>query len=282
VAQELDALAGLTRGRTRVVGLVPRHHIYGFLWTVLLPRWLGVPWCDGRAGGGVAAWRDGDLVVGFPLRWKQLARGGTAIPAGVHGVTSTAPIDAGTVRALRRAGLGRMLEVYGSSETGGVGWREDPEAPYAPLAHWTLEAGGRELTRAPARAGGPPQTVPAPDLLEPAGPGGFLVRGRRDAQVQVAGVNVSPARVRDVLATHPAVGECAVRLMAPGEGGRLKAFVVPRGDPTDPALARAALRAWLAERLSAPERPGAVTVGAELPRDPQGKEADWPVGGPSE
>jgi acyl-coenzyme A synthetase/AMP-(fatty) acid ligase len=121
--------------------------------------------------------------------------------------------------------------------------------------------------------------VPAPDHLEEAGDGGFVVRGRRDAVVQVAGVNVSPARVRDVLAAHPEVRDCAVRPMSPGEGARLKAFVVPAGGLADPARARRELRAWLAERLAAPERPGALTFGTQLPRDAQGKQADWPVEG---
>ena len=279
LAQELDALADLTAGRRRVVGLVPRHHIYGFLFTVALPRRLAAPYRDGRAGGGVAAWEAGDLVVGFPLRWELLARAGTPIPPGVHGVTSTGPIAPDVVRALRRQGLERMLEVYGSSETGGVGWREEPGAPYRPFGHWTLRVGGAELERAPAPgAAGPPRVVPAPDHLE-AVPGGFLVRGRRDAVVQVAGVNVSPGHVRDVLAGHPEVRACAVRLMSPGEGGRLKAFVVPGDGLSDPARARRELRAWLAERLTAPERPGALAFGPELPRDAQGKQADWPASG---
>jgi 4-coumarate--CoA ligase (photoactive yellow protein activation family) len=278
VAQELDALAPLVPGRARVVGLVPRHHIYGFLFGVLLPRWLGVPFRDGRAGPGVAAWRAGDLVVGFPLRWEGLARAGTAIPPGVHGVTSTGPIDPDVVRALRGQGLERMLEVYGSSETGGVGWRDEAGAPYRLLPHWELRGGGEELARAPAVPGGAGRVVAAPDRLEEEG-GGFRVRGRRDQVVQVAGVNVSPARVREVLAGHPGVRDCAVRLMAPGEGGRLKAFVVPGNELADPGRARRELRVWLAERLAAPERPGALSFGHELPRDAQGKQADWPAQG---
>jgi acyl-coenzyme A synthetase/AMP-(fatty) acid ligase len=157
-----------------------------------------------------------------------------------------------------------------------VGWREDPAAPYRPLAHWTLRPGGAELERAPS-GGGTPRVVPAPDLLEEAPDGGFRVRGRRDAVVQVAGVNVSPGRVREVLAAHPGVRDCAVRPMAPQEGARLKAFVVPAEGLGDPARARRELRAWLAERLAAPERPGALTFGPELPRDEQGKQADWPA-----
>ena len=57
--------------------------------------------------------------------------------------------------------------------------------------------------------------------------GRFLVPlKRRDACVQVAGINVYPKHVEKILSQHPAVKTCRVRLMRPEEGTRLKAFVV--------------------------------------------------------
>ena len=50
--------------------------------------------------------------------------------------------------------------------------------------------------------------------------------------MRVAGFNIYPARVREVLLSHPAVADVSVRLMRASEGERLKAFVVPR-DGTD-------------------------------------------------
>ena len=54
--------------------------------------------------------------------------------------------------------------------------------------------------------------VEAPDMLA-ACEGGFIVAGRRDGAVQIAGTNVSCARVAAVLSEHPAVRTCAVRPM---------------------------------------------------------------------
>lgn len=34
-------------------------------------------------------------------------------------------------------GLPRLGQVYGSSETAGIAWRDAPDAPYALIAHWT-------------------------------------------------------------------------------------------------------------------------------------------------
>ena len=43
LAQETEALAEIFNGATRIVALVPAHHIYGFLFTVLLPGTAPAP-----------------------------------------------------------------------------------------------------------------------------------------------------------------------------------------------------------------------------------------------
>jgi 4-coumarate--CoA ligase len=86
---------------------------------------------------------------------------------------------------------------------------------------------------------------------------------------------VFPAYVAEVLAMHPAVAGCAVRLMRADEGTRLKAFVVPHDNLEEPARLRTALTRWIGERLSPAERPAAYSFGAALPRQPNGKLTDW-------
>jgi len=104
----------------------------------------------------------------------------------------------------------------------------------------------------------------------------FSVCGRRDEGVQVGGINVFPARVRQVLLDHPQVTDAVVRLMTPDEGSRLKAFVVnARG--CDPVALQSALWAWAEARLTVPERPKAFTFGEHLPRNALGKLSDWPL-----
>ena len=118
------------------------------------------------------------------------------------------------------------------------------------------------------------------DRLAWSAPGRFRPMGRIDHAVQVGGVNVFPGYVADVLRMHPKVADASVRAMRPDEGRRLKAFVVPRagapleGSPEASAL-RAELGAWMAERLSTPERPAAYSFGAALPRQASGKLSDW-------
>jgi len=276
LAQEVHALADLFPDSCRVVGTVPHHHIYGFLWTVLLPRYLGIPFLDAQdmmPGRVIRSLEAGDLLVSFPLRWDQLSKAGIDFPRSVEGVTSTGPCPPGVIPALRELGLERMVEVYGSSETGGIGWRDDPADTYHLLPHWSLTGGGELLVRE-RPDGGLSDPVDAPDRLLQR-PDGFVVAGRRDHAVQVGGVNVFPERVARIISSHPDVADCEVCLMRPDEGQRLKAFVVLNEGVQRSPGGRKRLEHWLRTELSVPERPGSLTFGAAVPRDEQGKATDW-------
>jgi 4-coumarate--CoA ligase (photoactive yellow protein activation family) len=279
--QETIELARLLPGRRRVLSLVPGHHIYGFLFTVLLPRALGiVEVLDLRTATPATLLRearDGDLVVAHPGWWEQLARLAPRFPSGVVGVSSTAPCPDPLARELADAGL-RLLQVYGSSETAGVGWREHAGAPYRLLPHWSRSGAPGELLR--KLPGGAEARYPLQDKLEWEDERRFRPSGRIDGAVQVGGTNVFPSYVAEVLAMHPGVKEAAVRPMRPDEGSRLKAFVVPAEASGEAGLAslRSELLGWCAARLSTPERPAAISFGARLPRQASGKPADWIIG----
>lgn len=282
--QEVDHLATLTADLAarpqRLLSAVPAHHIYGFLFTVLLPARLGVDTViDVRRHTPQALARllqPGDLLVSHPAHWALVARHAGALPGGVHGITSTAPCPDDVAQALQAIGLASLTQVYGSSETAGIATRRGAGAPYQLMPFWA---------RAAADAGALLRTMPdgalvahrVQDRLDWTGPHSFHVCGRLDDAVQVGGTNVFPAQVRQTLLGHPQVADAAVRLMAPEEGARLKAFIVP-APGADPAALCADLWSWTAERLAAPARPKAYTTGDQLPRNALGKLADWPIG----
>ncbi len=252
----------------RVLALVPCHHIFGFLFGALLPACAGWPVIDlaGRSPGGLARTaRAGDLVIATPHLLGLALETPGRLPDGIAAIVSGAPAPPSLWRAAADAGLD-LTEIYGATETGGVGWRCDGDGPFTLLSHLVREG---EAIR---RAG---ESLPVQDHLEWRGERAFAVLGRRDRQVQVGGVNVSPDAVARTLSAMPDVSEAAVRL-DPGSG-RLKAFVVPRApDPSGSGREglEARLRAACSD-LSAPERPQSYTFGEALPRDRAGKPTDW-------
>lgn len=273
--QEVTALARLFSDRKRIMGFVPRHHIYGFLFSVLLPKALAieVEWHQPMPTLGLKKiLRSGDLVIGFPLFWEKLAKLGVHIPQGTHGVTSTGPCAARIIQALQSNGLTRMTEMYGSSETGGIGYRDTPGSSYKLLPYWQRTQKDFSLTR--TFTNGETKEFPLQDTLQWETKSLFIPVGRADKAVQVAGVNVYPKRVKEIIEHHPKVKECVVRLMRPDEGYRLKALVVP-SPKTNVAQLERELRLIAKENLSQYERPSSWTFSEALPTNSMGKLADW-------
>lgn len=266
--------------RTRILCAVPRHHIYGFLFGVLLPNALALPperVIDVRAS--TPAWlaqgaRPGDLVVGHPDYWAAVAQTVPALARDVIGVTSTAPCSDLVSEAVERLGLTRLFQIYGSSETAGIGWRASHRESYNLFSHlcFSAEDGVGLVRRLPD---GERVAVACQDRIERIGSDRFRVGARCDNAVQVGGINVFTAHVRDVLLRHPQVQDAAVRLMQPHEGSRLKAFVVPVAGVGDGAEFVLQLRRWIDKELKVAERPKAIRLGAQLPVTDSGKAADW-------
>jgi 4-coumarate--CoA ligase (photoactive yellow protein activation family) len=261
------------RGCRRVLRAVPCHHIYGFLFAVMLPARLGIPVLDVRdavPGGVLERAEPGDLLVGHPGFFALAVDGGDVrAAADVRAVTSTGQCPDFVWAALADAGVTEVLEVYGSSECAGIGSRQAAALPFTLLPWWVVEPGRARLLRADAEA------CVAADRWEWVDGRRFRVLGRLDGAVQVAGENVFPGRVRDVLLTHPAVADAVVRPFGSDVSLRLKAFVVPRDPAADHQTLRQALVSWLAERLRPAERPRRIDLGSALPQTAAGKPADW-------
>ncbi|PTN38109.1 AMP-binding protein [Desulfonatronum sp. SC1] len=276
--QDAVHLADLFPGVNRFLALAPPHHIYGFIHAVLIPKLLNVP-CEDRRFVNLSALinelRPGDAILGFPHVWRLCVETGELFPPGVLGVTSTGPCPPEIIRSLKSLGLETMLEIYGSSENGAIGYRTGLNDPLTLLPTWK-RVGEDRLVR-DLEQGGSSAPFLVQDMLDWVDHTHFFVKKRLDHAVQVAGINVYPARVRDALLTHEAVADCAVRLMRPEEGHRLKAFVVLQASrEADPGI-RDALRVHLARLLSHVEQPASIIFGPELPKNELGKAADWNI-----
>ncbi len=272
LAQEIVSLGALFGDRKRIISLVPAHHIYGFLFTVLLPMHLDAEVVDARplAPPTVRALAGpGDLVVATPSYWR-LFHGGRW-PDLVDGVTSGAACPQDVAKDLCVNGLRRLVEVYGSTETGGIGWRDAPTLPFRLFPHLARDDEQNLLKT----VGGAVHRIALPDHVTWHGLDLLTPRARRDGAVQVGGVNVYPHVTRSVLLAHPGVADADVRLMREDEGERLKAFVVAKDAAAPLEPLRLDLEAWLSERLQPLERPRAFTFGPAIPANAMGKKIDW-------
>lgn len=264
---EAQTLARQVPGRTRVVALVPAHHLYGIIWTALLPSVMNVPVVI-RSVGASLDLAAGDLVVGVPEQWRAILGLTRGFPADVVGISSAGPLQNALAADLLSSGLARLLDIYGSSETGGIAVRELPEPAYELLPRWHLIPFGPNDWQLSDVHG---VRHDLPDQVERIGERRLRLAGRRDGAVQVGGHNVWPARVVDMIRQVDGVADAAVRL---DHSGRLKAFVVIDGD-RDPADLTALIERASVEQLSVAERPRNLRFGSALPRNTMGKLEDW-------
>ncbi|MGI4755607.1 MAG: AMP-binding protein [Janthinobacterium lividum] len=272
---EIDFLTTLFQGRSEIIAFTPAHHIYGLLFTALLPDRMCVPvrdWSLGTASdeAGSRSAEAGQLLVAVPEVWSWLDRSTPRWNTNVEGVTSTAPCPRSTIDSLVGKGLARMVEVYGSTETAGIGTRVWPAAAYTLMPHWTRQPDGIY----PLSLVSDDRTVIPMDDLDFLTDRCFLPRGRKDGAVQVGGTNVFPSHVEEKLLALPGVQAISVRLMRPEEGTRLKCFVVPAPGYTADDL-QASIEATVSTWTSTAEHPKHFTFGSELPRSPMGKPCDW-------
>ncbi|MFQ3620584.1 MAG: hypothetical protein SNJ78_06520 [Spirochaetales bacterium] len=250
----------------RVVSLVPSIHIYGFLWSLVYPWFRGIPFM--RQSPVSTQFQDQDLVISTPHLIKQWNLRGVCLPKRIGILLSTAPLEASEARFLDAQGI-RWVELYGSTETGGIGYRTTLSTGFIPLPGWKLEL----LAEGTLKLYKGEESFLGPDFVLLDGPY-ILPQGRRDQAVQIAGVNVYPQKIKVFLEQQEGIAQAAVRPYTSEMGLRLKAFIVPRTGEEPKALEER-LRLACSKHLTPPERPQLFTFGPELPKNEMGKLTDW-------
>ena len=273
VWDESRALSVLFKPAKRIVSLVPTNYFYGFMFAVILPHALQIPVVTLPALP-VQSWQtllqSGDVVIGIPLFWNYWLRGNNHFPTGVCAVSSTELCPDSTVTGLLNAGAERFIEIYGSTQTGSVAWREKPNSLFEIFPFWDISLKEKEplLRRAHLNFW---QHLPDHAAIKNER---FLYPTTRfDTGVKIAGITVYPKRVEAALSSHPAVKACRVRLMRPEEGNRLKAFIVLNEGFGPEQIGE--IRSYLNQYLTAHEIPRTFTFGEMLPTGETGKETDW-------
>ena len=273
---ELDA-------RARVLSTVPPHHIYGLLFGVFVPLCCGgsivatVPF-HAPAVEAVARASQATVLVSTPahLRGLELVDS-EAVRSVTRVFSSGAPLHASTA-AKSRARFGcSVTEILGSTETGGIGWRQadgTSDVPWRPLPGVRVgtAADGQLLLWSDFLPGELPQPFVADDrieLLDSPAEHEQLFRhlGRTDDVVKVGGKRISLGMLEARLRSLPAVRDAAVFAdEAPvGHDRRIRAVVVAPGK--DPDTLRRALLEWF-DPVVVPRR---IVMVDELPRESTGK-----------
>lgn len=279
----LEQLWGADLGQACIIGSVAAQHIYGLLFRVLWPLAAGraiQPRRFFHEDLVSALAREPSVLVATPAHLKRLPGqlDWAALSGRLRAVFSSGgplPSDA----ALQaRALLGvAPTEVFGSSETGGIAWRqwsaEQPQWHPLPGVAWRIEDGCLAVSSPHLADDAWWQTQ---DRVEADAGRSFRLLGRADRIVKIEERRVSLDALEQQLRAHPQVQEARV-LVLPGAREQLAAVVVPQAaDATQWSdaqrrLLAGQLGAHLAQSHDAVTRPRRWRFVNELPYNAQGK-----------
>ena len=261
-------------GRWAILATVPPQHMYGLESSVLLALGNGHALCAERPfyPADIAAALEPlprpRALITTPVHLRALASSGVALPAVDLVLCSTAPLAQPLAVETERRLQTRLLEIYGSTETGQIAMRWPTQS-----AEWRLWQGVSlelEADGSRARGGHIEQPTCLPDVLEMRGADSFLLHGRVSDLVNIGGKRSSLAYLNHQLNSIAGVEDGAFFHSAdsadPHTGvARVAACVVA------PALDAARLLEALRERIDAVFLPRPLLFVTRLPRNGTGK-----------
>jgi long-chain acyl-CoA synthetase len=262
----------------RVVSVVPSHHIYGFIWGILLPAEKKVPCkfidCDSALP---ASWaqqlNDHDLIVATPDIWQLLMELNIRLPDHFVGISSTAPMPAATAEFFRsQYPAATLAEIYGSSETAGLGWRVSADSGFTLLPWWKLTQVYQQ-TRVSSSISDESHLLQ--DRIRVDDKGKIYVLGREDNVVQIAGHNINLDTLAEKISSHPDVTAAKVRHIEQGNSRQLHYFLALECEPVQIEHWCLDFSRWLEQHLGDAPPPASVVISSALPRGILNKTVAW-------
>lgn len=259
-----------------VMPTVPPHHIYGLLFGVLAPLLSGAAFArttplHAETIARLARETAATMLVSVPAHLRSLADlEPGALPAFRRVLSSAAPLSEQTARLLAERFALVVTEVFGSSETGGIAYRQQLTSPlWQPLPGVTVTAAddGRLLLDSPFLEAEAPRPYACADQIQVLPDGRFRHLGRADGVAKIGGKRVAVAALEQRLQSLRGVRDAAI-LARPVDGPRgteLLALVAAE------SWTLTALRRQLARWFDPAVLPRRVRFVEALPREDNGK-----------
>jgi len=280
--QALEQLWGAALGQACLIGSVATQHIYGLLFRVLWPLCAGrpllrqqLPYPEDlqRASREHAefAWVTSPALLkrmGDNLDWAALAAVKKVFSSG-----GALPAEA-AIQLDQRLGQ-RPTEILGSSETGGIAWRQ-ADSLWQPFADVQLSQGGDGALRIASPYLPPGHVEQGADAVEFMADGRFNLLGRVDRIVKLEEKRISLPMLEQALAAHEWIAEARLGVVQENRAS-LGALVVLSAEGLRTLRSQGrkaltqALRQHLAGHCEALALPRRWRLLTQLPVNAQGK-----------
>ncbi len=225
----------------RIIATISPYHIYGLLYSVTLPLVSGATVVPGTPSYPEEIIREAKeygatILISVPAHYRAL-HGKVFADASLRlAFSSAGALDPHDNSAFCQTNEVDIMEVYGSTETGGIALRnrrqgEGHFTPY-PTLDWKIE-GGQLLVRSPYLSFDLPRDArgyfTTGDRVEPFGSRGFSLKGRADSITKVGGNRVDLEEIAEFIKGQPGVTDCLVLSIAENGGRQQRIAAVIEG-----------------------------------------------------
>jgi acyl-coenzyme A synthetase/AMP-(fatty) acid ligase len=263
----------------RILATISPYHVYGLLYSITLPLVSGagvsqdVPSFPEEIVQTLVTSRT-TILISVPAHYRAMREKRVAGGALRLAFSSAGPLDPADNQAFSTTNAVGIVEVYGSTETGGVALRnrsqgEDVFTPY-PVLDWRLEEQTLKIDSpflSPNLVRDESGYFTTGDRVEKSGSKGFLLRGRADSVTKVAGNRVDLEEIATLIKQQPAVTDCLVWALEKGGGRQSQIVAVVEGTGVNIGE----LKKVLARRFEPYALPRALKVVARIPVKDNGK-----------
>lgn len=185
-------------------------------------------------------------------------------------LSATAPLPRAQAERLESRGGLKVIEIYGSTETGSLAVRRTAEeSNWTPYAGFQLSCGGDDyLADAPHL----PAAVPLSDEIDIFADGRFSLLGRTGDMISIRGKRSRVSALNSVLIEAPGISDGTFLHVKRDDSDFLAIVVVPSTD-TEHALPelKRAIRTYLLRHVESAFVPRKIVFLESLPRSPTGK-----------
>ena len=267
----------------KVYSTVNHHHIYGLLFTVLLPMATGLPFRRHRIDypselESLAG--ENAVIASSPAYLKRLAADTDKPIAFKHTpiiYSSGGPLPEEVARKCEGITGYWTMEIYGSTETGGIAYRQSKNGPiWKPFEVCKMSIGENDCLNVKSSYILEPEGFTTGDLVEIYDDGRFLLKGRADSIVKIEEKRISLPEVENRLKQTGLVQDVRVVPMV-GKRQYLAAAIVLNADGREKFKDQPKLeinnlfKKHLAQFIENTVSPKKWRYLEELPQDTQGK-----------
>ncbi|MES9942060.1 MAG: AMP-binding protein [Candidatus Thiodiazotropha sp. 6PLUC2] len=261
----------LSRSVSSLVATVPAQHMYGLATSIFFPWQGGIAVHTGRPlfpadiASALALTSAPRALITTPLHLRACLDAGISWPEISFIISATAPLTRELAAEVEQQLQTEVYEIYGSTETGSIASRRTLKEDI-----WKLYEGIsliEDENQTFAKGGHLPQPVPLNDNIEILGKKRFLLRGRDNDMLKIAGKRASIGDLNQKLLEIPGIIDAVFVPPADhnNEKQRLTALVVA------PSLTKQHILTTLSQSIDAAFLPRPLYFVESLPRNSTGK-----------